>query len=123
MNNKRADLTDSQKKVYGYISEYLRDNKFPPTIREIQRNFGFKSANSAVSHINKLKEKGYITTGVTKKNGMSARTMQVVDNIMGFHLVQTEELSKALALLKNKGHLIDAQSAVELLYALNIKIS
>jgi SOS-response transcriptional repressor LexA len=121
MNN-RAGLTEGQQRIYGYICEFMRDHKYPPTIREIQRNFDFKSANSVVAHIKKLKEKGYITNK-SAKSGMSARTMQLVDNIMGYHIVEAEELSTALAEMKTKKYDISARAAVELLSALNIKIA
>ena len=116
--NKRAILTEPQQKVYGFISEYLRDNKYPPTVREIQENFGFKSQNSISNYISILRRKGYITIGGT--NG--ARTMQIVDNIMGYHTVTSEEISKALSSLKLRGYQIGAQEVVEFLSALNIKI-
>jgi hypothetical protein len=54
---------------------------------------------------------------------MSARTMQLVDNIMGYHIVEAEELSAALASMKEKKYDISARAAVELLSALNIKIA
>jgi len=118
--NKREELTERQKLVYGFISEYLRDNKYPPTIREVQANFGFKSMSSVVGYVDVLRKKGYLTIG---KNKHGARTMQIVDNIMGYHIVTTEELSKALATLKSRGYQIGAQEAVEFLSILNIKIS
>jgi len=117
--SRREELTEPQKAVYGFISEYLRDNKYPPTIREIQANFGFKSMSSSVGYIDVLKKKGYLTVG---KNKHGARTMQIVDSIMGYHIVTTVELSKALAMLKAKGYQIGAQEAVEFLSILNIKI-
>jgi SOS-response transcriptional repressor LexA len=120
--SRRAALTEGQQRIYGYICEFMRDNKYPPTIREIQRNFDFKSANSVMAHIKKLKEKGYITNK-SNKDGMSARTMQLVDNIMGYHIVETEELSRALANLKVKKYNISAKEAVELLSELNIRIA
>ena len=121
MINGRAALTEGQQRIFGFICEFVRDNKYPPTLREIQKNFNFSSANSVVAHIKALKEKGYITRK-SVKNGMTVRTMQIVDNIMGYHVVAAEELSKAIATMKARQYNISAKEAVELLSILNIKI-
>lgn len=117
----RQELTDGQQRIYGYICEYVRAHKYPPTIREIQDNFNFKSANSVCAQLRKLREKGYITNK-SKRSNMTARTMQLVDSIMGLYTVKSEELSKAIGSMKRKGYGIGAQEAVELLSILNIKI-
>jgi SOS-response transcriptional repressor LexA len=121
MNNNRAPLTESQKRVYGFIVEYIKKYKYPPTIREIQDNFGLKSSNSVVAQIKKLKEKGYITNS-SAKGKMTARTLQLVDDIIGNHTIESDELSEALADMKEKGYSIGAKEAVELLSRLNIRI-
>jgi len=117
----RAELTEGQKKIYGFISEFIKDHNFPPTIREIQDNFGFKSGNSVVTQIKKLKEKGYVANK-SAKSKMSARTLRLVDDIVGYHMIESAQLSKVIAEMKQKGYAIPVDVAVELLHRLNIRI-
>jgi len=116
----RALLTEIQKQVYGFIKEHIQDKGFPPTIREIQNNFNYKSANSVVVHLKKLRNKGYITK--TSAIGQTARTIQLVDTVIKVHTVDSEDLSKAIGKLKERGHKMAAADAVELLSILNIKV-
>ena len=117
----RAELSDVQRKIYGFIEEHIRSNNYPPTIKEIQDNFGYKSNNSVVIHIRKLKEKGYLTNK-SEKGKMSARTLQLVDDVMGYHTIDSEKLSQAIADLKSKGHAIPVNAVIELLAKLDIRI-
>lgn len=119
--NMRAELSEGQQRIYGFIVEFLRDHNYPPTIREIQDNFGYQSNNSAVAHLRKLESKGYITHA--HSNGRAyARTIQLVDKIMGYHIIDSALFSKAIADLKTRGHNLPINTAVELLSKLNIKI-
>ena len=65
----RTPLTEMQQKVYHYLVDYIRKNRYPPTIREIMGYFGFLSSNSVVTHLNNLRKKGYITSG-SNRHGM-----------------------------------------------------
>ena len=115
----RSPLTEAQKQIYGYIKEYIQGKGYPPTIREIQDNFNYKSANSVVTHIKKLRNKGYITS----PNGhMTARTLQLVDKVIKVHTVDSAELSTAIGTLKERGYKVAAADAVELLSLLNIRV-
>ena len=116
----RSPLTEAQKNIYGFIKECIQQKGYPPTIREIQDNFDYKSANSVVVHIRKLRNKGYITRTTT--NGQTARTLQLVDSVIKVHTVDSKELSNVLGKLKEKGHKISAADAIELLSLLNIKV-
>jgi repressor LexA len=51
-------LTEKQHQVYRFIREYIRGEGHPPTYREIQHAFGFKSVNSVEKYIAALKERG-----------------------------------------------------------------
>lgn len=55
-------LTKQQRKVLTYIREYIEDNSYPPSRREIAENcIGSYSPNAATKHILALKYKGYIS--------------------------------------------------------------
>lgn len=53
-------LTDRQRAVLEYITEYIEVRRKPPTVREIQANFGFKSPNAVDNHLKALERKGKI---------------------------------------------------------------
>lgn len=117
----RAILTENEQRIYGYIVKYIRENRFPPTIREIQSNFGYKSTNSVVAPLKKLERKGYITKS-SSDAGMKARTIRLVDDILGNYTIETENLNKALKDLSVRGYSIKTNEAVELLSVLGIGI-
>jgi repressor LexA len=53
-------LTDRQQKVLDFIRKHHRKTGFPPTSREIQLQFGFKSQTAAMNHLRALERKGAI---------------------------------------------------------------
>ncbi len=53
-------LTDRQRAVLTFITEYLDVRRKPPTVREIQAFFGFRSPNAVSVHLNALERKGKI---------------------------------------------------------------
>lgn len=61
-----------QAEVLAYIRSYIEENRYPPTVREISRNFDVWD-NSARSIVEALSKKGMIEV-----NDMTARTIRVV---------------------------------------------
>jgi len=53
-------LTKQQTRVYRYLETYLRRKGRPPSYKEIQDYFGFRSLNSVVKHLKQLERKGYL---------------------------------------------------------------
>ena len=70
--------TEKQAMVLNYIISYLAENRYPPTIAEINQRFGWASNNAAQGHLYGLRRKGFIawTPG-------QARTIQVLDTASG----------------------------------------
>ncbi|NCN06034.1 MAG: transcriptional repressor LexA [Spirochaetales bacterium] len=54
-------MTQRQKEVLSFIEHFIRDSKYPPTIREISDHFGI-SVRGAYDHVKALKKKGIIQT-------------------------------------------------------------
>ena len=57
----RERLTDKQQLVYEYVWQFRDQNGFCPTVREICRQFGYGSPNSAWGHMRALRRKGWLT--------------------------------------------------------------
>ena len=55
-----AELTKRQREILGYITQKLDVDGIPPTVQEIQRQFGFKSPNAVQTHLLALTKKGYV---------------------------------------------------------------
>ena len=55
-----TELTERQREILEYIKQNLDVDGIPPTVREIQWQFGFKSPNAVQTHLLALTNKGYI---------------------------------------------------------------
>lgn len=53
-------LTERQKQILIFISEFIEKHKFPPTRSELSSHFGFRSPNAAESHLRALEKKSVI---------------------------------------------------------------
>jgi len=72
----RDELTDRQKEILGYINQSIGERGFPPTLREIGRQFGIKSTNGVNDHLRALEKKGYL-----QREDMKSRALRPVDTI------------------------------------------
>lgn len=117
----RSQLTSSQQRVYSFLVGFIRENGFPPTIREIQKNFNYNSSNSVVVQLANLGKKGYVTKA-SSKDGMKARTLRIVDDIIGIHTIEASQLKNAIGNMAKKKYTMKLNEAVELLGELKIKI-
>jgi len=66
--------TKRQQEVLDFITEYLDDHAYPPTIRELALHFSI-SVKGAQDHVTALKKKGLLRQGDKK-----SRTMELVRN-------------------------------------------
>lgn len=69
-------LTKKQKEVLDYITEYVRENEFSPTQKEIQEHFGFKSLGSVQDYIKYLTNGGYLVNDSHSVRGLMPSTVQ-----------------------------------------------
>ena len=53
-------ITERQKEVLTYISNYTEENSYPPTVREISDHFGI-SLKAIQDHITALQKKGFLS--------------------------------------------------------------
>lgn len=66
------ELTDRQQDILNFIKEYVSDNGFPPTYREIGHNFNIASTFGVKRHLDALVKKGFITV-----EGNASRTLSL----------------------------------------------
>lgn len=68
------DLSDRQVEIMLYIEDYIRDNRRPPTNREIGTRFDIKSTGHVDYHLRVLEDRAYITR--EKKKSRSIRVLR-----------------------------------------------
>jgi repressor LexA len=71
MNDKKNQLTDRQEEILNFINSYREVNGFPPTIREIARQFGLSSTFGVKKHLDALVKKGYLHIESNASRGIS----------------------------------------------------
>lgn len=69
-------LTKKQKEVLDYITEYVRENGYSPTQKEIQDHFGFKSLGSVQDYIKYLTNGGHLVNDSHSVRGLMPATVQ-----------------------------------------------
>ncbi|MCR5815414.1 MAG: transcriptional repressor LexA [Ruminococcus sp.] len=57
---RKRRITEKERKVFEFIKNYVDENNFAPTVREIQEEFGLKSTSTAHRYIITLSEKGLL---------------------------------------------------------------
>src|SRR6185503_3822520 len=67
-------LTERQQAILDFINEYVNDNGFPPSVREIGRQFGIYPA-TVQDHLSAIERKGFL-----KKKKFQSRTLSVSTN-------------------------------------------
>lgn len=67
---KKKELSDKLNSVYKFTSDYINDNGFPPSVREICSKLNIKSTATAYSYIEKLRKKGLIDKSPMKKRAL-----------------------------------------------------
>lgn len=77
-------LTRRQAGVFVYIVDYIQENHYPPTVREIADFFEIKSTNGVVEHLKALARKGFIA----KDNFKSRAIHPLVDREEGIKILE-----------------------------------
>jgi repressor LexA len=65
------EITSQQQRVLDCIQIYLKKTGFPPTRADICKELGFKSPNSAETHLRALEKKGFISIESGASRGIS----------------------------------------------------
>lgn len=63
-------LTDLERRALDYIVDYLRQNTYQPSIREIGRRFGLKSTKTVSELLHSIESKGYIERDPSRSRGV-----------------------------------------------------
>jgi repressor LexA len=69
----RQEPSPKQKRILRYIDRFREKNGFPPTLREICKQFGISSTNGARYHLHRLREMGYVEISPYRSRGVKRR--------------------------------------------------
>jgi repressor lexA len=65
-------LTNKQKRIYEFIVNYIKENSYPPSVRDICAGLGLKSPATVHTHIQNLAD-----LGVLKKSSLKKRAIAI----------------------------------------------
>ena len=63
-------LTGRQREIYDYLSEYVRERGYPPTVREIGEAVGLASPSTVHAHLANLERAGLLKRDPTKPRAL-----------------------------------------------------
>ena len=69
-------MTKRQKQVLGFIRLYRESHFYSPSVRDVQKHFGFASPQGATCHLVALQKKGLITWTPN-----TARSIRILDQV------------------------------------------
>lgn len=67
VTDSRPHMSKIQREVYDFLLQYFKLNDQIPSTRAVQQHFRWGSQNSAVNHMRKLSEKGYLARNACGK--------------------------------------------------------
>ena len=67
----KNQLTDRQKEILTFIQQFREENGYPPTLREIGRQFDISSTFGVKRHLDALEKKGYLNVESNASRGIS----------------------------------------------------
>jgi len=67
----KTQLTDRQEEILQFIQQYQQINGYPPTLREIGKQFGIVSTFGVKRHLEALTKKGYLNILSNASRGIS----------------------------------------------------
>ena len=69
----KEKLTPGQSKILSFLTEYLRERGYPPTLREIASNFNLTGPMAPKRHLEALERKGYL-----RRLGGGSRAIEIL---------------------------------------------
>ncbi len=71
----KQTLTDRQRSILDFLGDYLEENGYPPTLREIGAHFGIRSPRGVQDHLEALERKGHI-----RRQREASRGIELLDH-------------------------------------------
>jgi repressor LexA len=79
---KEIKITKRQKTVLEKIKNFMVENSYPPTIRDIAREFGFSSPKAVTDHLKSLERKGFIErNSLARSIKLTGKALDMLDGL------------------------------------------
>lgn len=75
-------LTKIERRILNYLVDYLKENTYQPSIREIGKRFGIKSTKTVSEHLQSLADKGYIERDASRSRGVKLVGMSLAPEVV-----------------------------------------
>ena len=114
-----SELTERQAQVLTFIKSFAQAHGYPPTIPEIQEEFGIRSPNGVNNHIKALTRKGYL-----RRDSSRARALEITGWRDGIPVLGTVAAGSPILAEQNlEGHFTiqDMYRAADEVFMLRVK--
>jgi repressor LexA len=120
----KANVEDTRELVYDYIVEFINENGFAPSIREMCEGTGIRSTSTIHSHLKRLQEEGRLTVGRGKRRALTVTELEQkrVDHVplvgrvtAGAPILADENIERSLPIVA------DYYRDAEKMFALTVK--
>lgn len=106
-----AELTSMQQRIYEYIASCIKEQGYPPSVREIGEAVGLKSPSTVHFHLKHLEEAGVIEKGAGKGRAITLTApaipedkVPIVGNVAAGSPILAEECIEDYLTFDTGGH-------------------
>ena len=106
-----AELTNMQQRIYEYIASCIREQGYPPSVREIGEAVGLKSPSTVHFHLKHLEDAGVIEKGAGKGRAITLTApavpedkIPIVGNVAAGSPILAEECIEDYLTFDTGGH-------------------
>ena len=75
-------LTKIERRILNFLVDYLKENTYQPSIREIGKKFGIKSTKTVSEHLQSLADKGHIERDASRSRGVRIVGMNLYPDVV-----------------------------------------
>ncbi len=103
-------LTNKQQIIYDYISNFINEHGFPPTIREIANGVNLSSSATVHAHLKNLEKKGYLNVSNNKNRAIELNLPQTSSNVIKVPNLGTVTAGNPIEAIETPDEYIDLPS-------------
>ena len=112
------NLTDSERRVLKYLTKYVDQNGYSPSVRDITSALGFASPSTVHLYLSRLEEKGYI-----EREHNKSRSLRLIKHAHGIPVLGRVHAGLPVGVEESADELLDAGELpypAERLFALKV---
>ena len=95
-------FTKRQKQILDYITSYIKEKDYAPSLEEIKKHFKLSSASTVHQHVKALKEKGYLKKIENQPRSIEINKKQRVSGLVAIPLLGTIAAGEPIEAIEDK---------------------